>query len=491
MIKDITTTYSAKTYLSPVRKILLYVLLFIVHGRISAQTFNKEETATLNNYVEFLNASVHGLSIAQVIFVNYNKVINKYVDINSHELTQISNKDLPLNIFGGSDAFLNFYDQSNTPESLAELAMKQGRTLDARLVSTLNFHTENIVQILKEINQIRFDVENFIQVHDLNDRTAIYGVYEFLERATDLFNDYANAHHTMAALLDVNGRKSNLEIIKSMSSLHRTTKIILSSLRRNEGKNAERNNRQLMSQLNGFKNVVNKSSFQGNSDEYTIDIENKVNSINQKLSQFVETGFVPIEEELYGKFYHYHNYILRYFNWYGPGFVRSMNELIRTQNLNIIYYDEEPIIYKVLYPMKIDEIENLSESENREISRADLSFESRPLNFSETPILAEGPYLEIEIYDHQMMDKDTISLKFNDEWILENYALKFEPKKITLKIDEDQDNLLVLHANNLGIIPPNTVAISYRYKGERKRVFLKSNLNQSEAVEIQLEGKIK
>ncbi|MBT8230331.1 MAG: hypothetical protein KJO50_08730, partial [Bacteroidia bacterium] len=171
----------------------------------SGQDRQEEKIDLLNNYIEFLNASVHGLSIAQVIFVNYNKVINKYVDINSHELTQISNKDLPQNIFGGTDSYLNFYDQSDTPEALAEIAKEGGLQLQIRLSSTLNFYTDNIISILKEINQIRFDVEDYIKDHDLNDREAIYGVYEYLERATVLFNEYSSAHLSMVELLFNNG----------------------------------------------------------------------------------------------------------------------------------------------------------------------------------------------------------------------------------------------------------------------------------------------
>lgn len=482
-------TSTHNTFQSTINRAFISILLVITIGfphALLAQ-FNAEKVDAMDNYIEFLNASVHGLSIAQVIFVNYNKVINQYVDINSHELTQISNKDLPQNIFGGSDAFLNFYDQSDTPEALAQKAKSEGLILEIKLASTLNFHTDNIVGILKEINQIRFDVEDFIQQHDLNDRAAIYGVYEYMERAHKLFEDYASTHHIMAELLAVNGRQSDDDIIKTLSSVYKTTKIILSSLRRNEGKNSSRNLSQLKIHLKNFNNTVESRSYSGLNKTLSDDINTKVQSVINKMNEYETTGSVPIEDELYGPFYHYHNHILRYINWYGPGFIRSANDLIENLGLESIIYDEEPIIYKVLYPVKIDEIENVAATESKAIERERPDLNTRPLQFSNEPIQVEGNYIDLEIYDHQMMDRDSISVQFNNEWVLQDQLIGFTPTKLRLEIDDTQQNLLVIHAKNLGIIPPNTVAISYRYKGERKRVLIESNLEVSGAVEIVLE----
>ncbi|NNF22016.1 MAG: hypothetical protein HKN67_08745, partial [Saprospiraceae bacterium] len=266
----------------------------------SGQDRQEEKIDLLNNYIEFLNASVHGLSIAQVIFVNYNKVINKYVDINSHELTQISNKDLPQNIFGGTDSYLNFYDQSDTPEALAEIAKEGGLQLQIRLSSTLNFYTDNIISILKEINQIRFDVEDYIKDHDLNDREAIYGVYEYLERATVLFNEYSSAHLSMVELLFNNGIPKDNTVVETMLNLHTTNKMILSYLRRNEGKGVDDKLRQLKTQVDEFRRLVDNNTYDAQNTEYLNDILIKNNAIIKKLDDYVTTAYVPLEDEAYG-----------------------------------------------------------------------------------------------------------------------------------------------------------------------------------------------
>ncbi|MBT8190448.1 MAG: hypothetical protein KJO29_08455, partial [Bacteroidia bacterium] len=397
----------------------------------SGQDRQEEKIDLLNNYIEFLNASVHGLSIAQVIFVNYNKVINKYVDINSHELTQISNKDLPQNIFGGTDSYLNFYDQSDTPEALAEIAKEGGLQLQIRLSSTLNFYTDNIISILKEINQIRFDVEDYIKDHDLNDREAIYGVYEYLERATVLFNEYSSAHLSMVELLFNNGIPKDNTVVETMLNLHTTNKMILSYLRRNEGKGVDDKLRQLKTQVDEFRRLVDNNTYDAQNTEYLNDILIKNNAIIKKLDDYVTTAYVPLEDEAYGKYYHYHNFILRYINWYGPGYIRSMNDFIDGQDLQCVHFDEEPIIYKVLYPMK--KFDNSEIKENKEIGVAlsPRQINSPQLSLSPVEEKPEEDYIEFEFFDYQMMDRDSVSVSLNGEVILKDFALGFDSKKVT------------------------------------------------------------
>lgn len=450
------------------------------------QNTNQEKINLLNNYVEFLNASVHGLSIAQVIFVNYNKVINQYVDINSHELTQISNKDLPQNIFGGTDSYLNFYDQSNTPEALAEHAKSEGMKLQIKLSSTLKFHTDNIISILKEINQIRFDVEDFIQEHDLNDRQAIYGVYEYLERATFLFDEYASTHHMMAELLFNNGIPENSKLVDSMHDMHKTNKMILSSLRRNEGAGIDLKLEQLKIQLNSFQVLISDVSVRSELQEYLNDIDLKNKAIIQKLEDYVDTGYVPIEDEAYGKYYHYHNFLLRYINWYGPGYIQSMNTFIDVQALQCIHFDEEPIIYKVLYPMKIHEIDEITDNDQLGLDRNPRQINSPQLSFSKPTPKPEGDYIEFEFYDFQMLDRDTVTISLNGEKILEAFPLGFDSKKVTVEINNRSGNILHIEALNNGIIAPNTIAVSYRYKNERKRGFFKSSLLEGESQQVDI-----
>jgi hypothetical protein len=45
-------------------------------------------------------------------------------------------------------------------------------------------------------------------------------------------------------------------------------------------------------------------------------------------------------------------------------------------------------------------------------------------------------------------------------------------------------NYLLLHADNVGKRPPNTMALSYVFRGDKKEIVLKSDNDFSELIEI-------
>ncbi|NNE27112.1 MAG: hypothetical protein HKN09_09735 [Saprospiraceae bacterium] len=452
---------------------------------VSGQT-RDEKIDILNSYIELLNASVHGLQVAHVMMEGYNRVINEYVDINSNELIQISNKDLPQNLFGGTDAELFFYVKSSTPEALAEIAKRNGSKLELKLFSTLNFHVDKLIDILGDINRIRFDVENFIKTYDLNDRQAIYDLYIILERAEKLYSDYASVHHMIAELVKSNAPKVDDNMVISMQSVHRTTKIIYSSFRRGEGKNSQRNINQLFVHFKNFEAGLKQHIFNTEARALVNDIVQDMDSVEYKLMQFELGDAVPLRYTGYGKFYAYHHMLLAETNFTGPGYFKHMIDLLYEMDIKALHFDDEPPIYKVLYPEKKDEIEGLSEKASEGITPVDRDIRQRRMEFSNQVIEVEGDYLEIELSDHQMMDRDSVTLEFNGEIVLENHLLSRVPIPIRLEIDRNKNNVLIVHAVNLGIIPPNTVAIAYRYKGERKRIVVESNLSVSGAIRVDL-----
>src|SRR5690606_34538827 len=96
--------------------------------------------------------------------------------------------------------------------------------------------------------------------------------------------------------------------------------------------------------------------------------------------------------------------------------------------------------------------------------------------------------LLIEVYDNQEFDYDTISLKFNGEWILKKQLITKEPIRLYLTLEKGKDNYLVLYADNLGKIPPNTCAVRWKNeKGKTSELVLKSDFNTSEMVVIRRE----
>ena len=90
----------------------------------------------------------------------------------------------------------------------------------------------------------------------------------------------------------------------------------------------------------------------------------------------------------------------------------------------------------------------------------------------------------IKIWDNDKVDGDVVSLNLNGIWILKNYRLKKHPKNIIIDLPEDS-NELVLFAENLGKIPPNTASISiWNGREEIKSLVLNSDKGRSEAIKI-------
>jgi hypothetical protein len=91
--------------------------------------------------------------------------------------------------------------------------------------------------------------------------------------------------------------------------------------------------------------------------------------------------------------------------------------------------------------------------------------------------------ITLQIWDNNKEDGDIISLKFNDTWILSNFLLKKEKYTITLELKE-KDNQLLMFAENLGSIPPNTAAIAIDDNVLVRTFMLNSDMSKSESVKI-------
>lgn len=91
--------------------------------------------------------------------------------------------------------------------------------------------------------------------------------------------------------------------------------------------------------------------------------------------------------------------------------------------------------------------------------------------------------IRLQIWDNNKEDGDIISLKLNDNWILTNFSLKKEKYTIDVEL-RGNENQLVLFAENLGSIPPNTAAISIDDGKEEKTIILNSDLNKSERIKL-------
>ena len=90
--------------------------------------------------------------------------------------------------------------------------------------------------------------------------------------------------------------------------------------------------------------------------------------------------------------------------------------------------------------------------------------------------------VNLSVWDDEYDDGDTISIYYNGEWLLREYRLKTKPYHITIKVDRNADNYLILYAHNEGERPPNTAALTIDDGKSSRRVALSSGLNYCDAL---------
>ncbi len=98
-------------------------------------------------------------------------------------------------------------------------------------------------------------------------------------------------------------------------------------------------------------------------------------------------------------------------------------------------------------------------------------------------IQVQRPQLKIGVWDNGVLDGDVMTLYINGKKVMEKYRVTKRKAYINVELNE-KNNFLVLHADDLGEISPNTVALSI-YDGSKEQVLVMSaNLKESGAVLI-------
>lgn len=96
-----------------------------------------------------------------------------------------------------------------------------------------------------------------------------------------------------------------------------------------------------------------------------------------------------------------------------------------------------------------------------------IKFEKR-LNSVLKSLQITSETFSVDFYDNGTIDGDSISVFFNGKLVLSNKMLSEKPLTITLRVDKDKEmNELVMYAENLGTIPPNTALMIVR-DGEKR-----------------------
>lgn len=467
------------------KKRLAYFIIFFV-GIISLQAQKNEKLKALNSYVNFTNESIHGILTVHRLLENFNQEVNKYVDLPGYRINNISNSDLPGNIFRDEDHW--FY--SVTPYEWYEKIKSEKSILGEENYKKIFPIAEEMFKTVNQINKIRFDIADFIKNSDLTQKPSLDSVYLLMEKAVDVIDLFYALELNLEDALDhisstilVGEKEANPYI-----ELYKISRDLVTTIRVSDQTNVKSKMQELEKSLNSAKKY-----FASNQNAKSKLTANKVVLLNDGIlkitKELTEAPVLAEEYKLYGDYYYYYNVrLVEKLNRYGNGFVAFLNNLIDIEALPYLHRMELPHYFKVIYPKRVDkQIETIaaSVSDIKTLPAKLAGREVKPV--SKEMIITNTESLEIELYDFKIQDGDIVSINFNGDWIYEKLSLETKPKKLILELNESGRNYIILHAVNVGRRPPNTIGLNYTYKGQKKTIVMQSDMDTSELVEIKLE----
>jgi zinc protease len=106
---------------------------------------------------------------------------------------------------------------------------------------------------------------------------------------------------------------------------------------------------------------------------------------------------------------------------------------------------------------------------------------NRKVNVIQTIELASAEF-QVDLYDNGDIDGDSVTVYFNGQVVVGKTKLTDKPITIKLKANPNRSNELVMYANNLGSIPPNTALMKVTAGGKVYEVRMESDNDRSGAV---------
>ena len=94
----------------------------------------------------------------------------------------------------------------------------------------------------------------------------------------------------------------------------------------------------------------------------------------------------------------------------------------------------------------------------------------------------------VDVYDDGDIDNDIVSVYYNGVQIITKKSLSTNPLSLTLTVEPGKSNELVLFAENLGNIPPNTALMIINDGPNRHEVRLSADMKNNAAVKFELKN---
>ncbi len=99
-------------------------------------------------------------------------------------------------------------------------------------------------------------------------------------------------------------------------------------------------------------------------------------------------------------------------------------------------------------------------------------------------VTVNSPQIKIELYDNAEIDHDTITVLINNKLLLYRQMLRDKPLTLNFNAFPGVEYELVMYADNLGEIPPNTALMVVTAGGQKMEVFLSSSEQKTASVKF-------
>ncbi|KQR70153.1 hypothetical protein ASF92_09130 [Pedobacter sp. Leaf176] len=107
-----------------------------------------------------------------------------------------------------------------------------------------------------------------------------------------------------------------------------------------------------------------------------------------------------------------------------------------------------------------------------------------------TTIEVQSDNIQLEFYDDNQIDGDTITVYFDGKALIYQKALSFSPLKCSLKIQRNTDHELIMFADNQGIFGENTAKLVIYDGSQAREVSMHSNMKESQSLIFRRNGAV-
>jgi hypothetical protein len=129
------------------------------------------------------------------------------------------------------------------------------------------------------------------------------------------------------------------------------------------------------------------------------------------------------------------------------------------------------------FPVDIEQSDELTSIEQN------IHLQPRAIDLK-TSIEVDSSKIKLEFYDDAEIDNDTVTVFINNKLLLYRQCLTLKPLTIYFNAFPGTQYELVMYADNLGTIPPNTALMVVTAGSKKLDVYLSSNEQKSAAVKF-------